>query len=108
MRFQTLSMRLAALLVLMSVLISACSSDVLATPTEVEIVLGPPEAETPEATSTPRPTATLRPTSTPTVAPTEGPTIEPSPVACTEADGIATPTPSPRTASWWPARPTSS
>ncbi|MBN1148785.1 MAG: tetratricopeptide repeat protein [Anaerolineales bacterium] len=74
---KTLPFRLLIFLILAAVLASACSPEALATPTEIEIEIGPPE-DTP-GVSTPIPTPTLRPTSTPTLEPTVGPTIEPSP-----------------------------
>jgi len=78
MKVRKITPRLLTFLLLMSVLVSACSSDLISKPTEVEIIIGPPTPDT-AASSTPVPTPTLRPTATPTEMPTEGPTVEPSP-----------------------------
>jgi tetratricopeptide (TPR) repeat protein len=69
------SFRLATVLVLAGLLLSACSSIGGPTPTEVEIVFDPAEALT-QTPSTPVPTPTLRPTptATATLSPTDIPT----------------------------------
>jgi tetratricopeptide (TPR) repeat protein len=79
MKFQKQSFRLIIIIMIMSVLITACSSAGIGqpTPTEIEIIFDPAELVTEVPTQAA--TATLRPTVTPTLEPTEGPTIEPSP-----------------------------
>jgi len=79
MDFRHLFMRFISPILIISFLISGCSSVSLGEPepTEVEIIIDPAELITEQVT--PEATATLRPTFTPTLEPTEGPTIEPSP-----------------------------
>jgi len=71
--------RLAILLILVSMLISACSAGPAAKPTEKEIIINPNEGQT-EAEGTPIPTPTLRPTPTATPEPAE-PVDAPTPTS---------------------------
>ncbi len=70
--------RLAITMMLASLIISACSSFGVATPTEREIEINPGAVET-QAITTPQPTPTLRPTPTATPLPTAGATEVPTP-----------------------------